>query len=1117
MSVEGRPLSGLQAGRSRLDAGDAIFGGLVVAAFLIPLRLAAAPPAERLVPEVLSAAIDAATLWLLLRAASTPGLDSGSARAFRLIAAGRLCALVGNLVWYIDELRGVAPAASLSLVPFAAYYALLLAGVLSFPVLFSTRGERSRFWLDALAVLAGGGLVLLLLFGSRQGGTPSETLVYALYALGDIVLLLAAALLLLRRDPRGRAAFVLLAGCLLLTLLGDTLAALRPLGVAVPEEAVAGVVRVARILLAAAAYAFRRQVLGFRGDASAPVRPRGRSRLPYAAIAIGYAAVLAASLRGHAAMPALVVGAGMLTFLVVARQIAAERENAQLLAERIALQDKARFEALVESSADVVALVSAEGRYLYVSGSFERVLGLAPGDWIGRSAFEGIHPDDQVRCRGILQECLAIPGKRCHAQFRMRHQDGGWRHVEADGVNQLANPEIGAIVATFRDVTARRRAEQELTDQKDLLANLLAVARATAQSPGLEVTLKNALGAVRSIVGAGGGSIIVVDERGAVLNSVFADGDARPEAQRRAHTGEVLRGGLAGWVARRREPAVVDDVLADERWLVVEGEPAASALSVPICAGEELVGVLTLVHSKRGFFETGHLRLVQDACEHLALALRNAQVFEALGSMAKRLRLLNDFVRAAGLRLDPDEVLRTAVDTLGRESRWLNVVVTVPGAEGREPRSIARDPSLTPTQQSLDEGVVGRAFRTRQTQHVPDVSSDPDCRPGSPAVRGELAVPLRRGARVLGVLELQSDQANAFSPDDIRLVEALADTIAISLDDATTFRHLAEESERLQAVIGGSRDGILLFGDGRVRIINAPAMRLLGLEGSAEDWLGRPTAAVGALPAFDAAEGEMSVDDHVLRYLAQPLAAGGSEGRLVVLRDVTEERQVAALREDLTHTLVHDLRTPLNSIMGFLELLGQSPSLQHPHQELMAVAGRATQRLVSLVDTILDVSRLEKGAMPLRLEAIALQPIVAEVFDLLKPLARPRGIRLRAEIAGDLPRALADAAVLRRVVENLVSNALRHTPRDGEILVTARALRETDPSLEVRICDTGPGIPAEEQLRIFEKWVTGEQRHRGTGLGLAFCRMAVEAQRGRIRVESAPGTGATFVFTLPAA
>ncbi|HET7293253.1 MAG TPA: GAF domain-containing protein [Vicinamibacteria bacterium] len=1117
MSVEGRPLAESRLRRLRLDAGDVVFVCVAVAAVVFPLRLSEGPPAERFLPELLSALIDLALVWLLLRAAATPRLDRGSVRAFRLLAAARLCALVGNAVWYVDELRGAPPELSLSLAPYTAYYGFLLAGVLSFPMLFATPGERARFRLDALAILVGGGLVLLLALGDRSGGTPAESVVFALYALGDLVLLLAAALLLLRRDPRSGATFPLLAACLLLTLLGDSLAAARPLGLSLPEPAVPLTVRASRLCLAAAAYVFRRQALAHQGVAAAIARPRRRTLLPFAAMASGYGAVLAASIQGHRALPVLVVGVAALTFLVVFRQIAAERENARLLAEQITLKDKARFEALVESSADVVTLIDRGGRFLYASASLERVFGISPEQVVGHSAFESIHPDDRERCRRIFEDCIAVPGSRAHAELRMRHRDGAFRHVEADAVNQLDNPEIGALVATFRDVSARRRAEDELGAQRDLLANLLAVARATTQSPGLGTTLRNALDAVRTVVGATGGSIVLVDERGSVLSSVFAGADSPPEAGRRAHAREVLKGGLAGWVAHRREAAIVSDVLADERWLRLPGESIASALSVPISSGAELVGVLSLVHTERGFFEQRHLRLVQDACEQIALALRNAQVFEALGSMAQRLRLLNDFVRAAGLRLDPDAVLRTAVETLSRQTRWLNIAISVPDPETHVLRIVTRDQDAAPAMQRVGQGVVGRAYETGRTQLVPDVSRDPDHLEGSPLARSELAVPLKRGSRVLGVLNLESDEPDAFGEEDIRLAESLADTIAISLDEATVFRRLAEESERLQAVIGASRDGILLVGDGRVRLVNPPALRLLGLPGDVEDWLGRGKGDLPALARLAAAEGETSLEGRIVRYRAQPLAAGGAEGRLIVLRDVTEERRVAAMREDLTHTLVHDLRTPLNSIMGFLELLGHSPSLGDPHQELLEIAGRATQRLVSLVDTILDVSRLEKGAMPLELETMALAPVVTEVLDLQKPLARPRAITFRAELPGELPRVRADASLLRRILENLVANALRHTPRGGEVLVAARALGEPVPVIEVRIRDLGPGIPAEEQLRIFDKWVTGEQRHRGTGLGLAFCRMAVEAQGGRIRVESAPGAGATFAFTLPAA
>lgn len=228
-----------------------------------------------------------------------------------------------------------------------------------------------------------------------------------------------------------------------------------------------------------------------------------------------------------------------------------------------------------------------------------------------------------------------------------------------------------------------------------------------------------------------------------------------------------------------------------------------------------------------------------------------------------------------------------------------------------------------------------------------------------------------------------------------------------------------------------------------------------------------------------------------------------------------QEEHLDEMREDLTRTLVHDLRSPLSSILASLEVLSRT-ALTSEQSRMVQIAQSNGERLLRLVSSILDVDRLESGAMPLERQRVPLGPLVAETLERQRPLAAAKKLRLASGVPEDLPDAWVDRDVVSRVLENLVSNAVKFTPLRGTVQVEARV--GTEPGfLEAAVVDSGPGVPPDMRPRLFQKFATGRQAGRGSGLGLAFCRLAVEAHGGKIWVEDAPQGGAVFRFTLPAA
>jgi len=246
-----------------------------------------------------------------------------------------------------------------------------------------------------------------------------------------------------------------------------------------------------------------------------------------------------------------------------------------------------------------------------------------------------------------------------------------------------------------------------------------------------------------------------------------------------------------------------------------------------------------------------------------------------------------------------------------------------------------------------------------------------------------------------------------------------------------------------------------------------------------------------------------------------------------VLRDVTEEHELQRLREDLSSMIVHDLRSPLVAILDSYELMGEDlvpQAITSVARQALEVGQRSTRKLLNLVNSLLDISRFEYGQAPLDTQFASLHPLAENAIEQIAPLSIEQSVIVRNQIPEDLPWVKVDEDQMLRVLINLIDNAVKFSPIGGQVVISARVDRSAEGAPRSIICsvrDAGPGIPPEQRERIFDRFTQlrdGMERRRGTGLGLAFCKLAIEAHGGSIWADTPPeGKGSQFSFALPVA
>ncbi len=619
--------------------------------------------------------------------------------------------------------------------------------------------------------------------------------------------------------------------------------------------------------------------------------------------------------------------------------------------------------------------------------------------------------------------------------------------------------------------------------------------------------------------------------------------------------------GVAGRAYQERRPVWTRDRLADpELRYSAAGRPhlakwqSRAYLAVPIVSRDEVYGVLGQYFFTAHDFTTKEIQLVSTLADHAALALENARLLEdtrrreaEARTLSRGLELLNQATRALHRTLEVEPMLARALEELAQAFGADGVLVNLLAADGRPQGSIGHwvtgaDRSALPVRKG---GITDFVRDARAPVLLRDVHERPDLvHPMNLAqgVKSIAAFPIvGQQEQVLGVLLLYYRTPQRFPDNEVRLLALYADQLATALENARLYEETQTQRVRLAQIFASTSDGIVLVGrSGAIQAANRRAGELLGFNadevvgvGLAELLAGYRSsvadydhvfAAVRALLDDPDRGGEGDLElrrmGRIIHWVGQPTtdAAGETIGFTLTLRDVTQERQVAQMKTDFVSFVTHQLRTPLAGIKWMLELAAQTPGVPREAADFVQDARQAAERLIGLVNDLLDASRLESGKLKIELRPLDLAALTGSVLDELGPLVREKGHRLAVEGADAVSPVMADPQLLRQVVLNLASNAIKYTSPGGE--VTVRMAVEPG-AVRWSIKDSGIGIPARAQARLFEKFYRADNaltvETEGTGLGLYLVRLIVEKFAGQVWCESEAGKGSTFIFTLPIA
>jgi len=664
----------------------------------------------------------------------------------------------------------------------------------------------------------------------------------------------------------------------------------------------------------------------------------------------------------------------------------------------------------------------------------------------------------------------------------------------------------------------------------------------------IDQALYNVFSAIIATVRVSDASLFLLNAQGMIEADFLISGF---EIKKETHPGteSFATEGLLGWIQHHKKGLIIANIGTNKRWhkakYLSNLSSGGSAICAPIQIPDQLLGIFIITAPIPNHFDNSDLVMLTIIADHAAFALSNARLLKTEQERRQLADTLTSITQTINSTLDLHEVLGLILEQLALVVEYDSSsillydenerILAVHAAKGFDDLDDALSVIL-----HFDENSPNfQAILQKKPIVIDDVDANPHWikSPSSQQIKSWIGAPLVARNKVVGILTVDSHQLNTYSKDTVNIINSFADHAATATANAQTVAFLQNAEATYSALFEDNTDLIIITDyNGFILDVNRRACEILRRPKEAfiqleikyinpelQDFLNKQRK---RLKAWRHASIDIDLTDAYrqeipLEIKVRNIQYKGNDCIEWVGRDIAIRKQIEKMRQDLVNMLVHDLRGPLGNLINAVDLIsrlmdtsGEDPRLQH----ILEMAKRSGQTINDMVDSMLDVSRLEDGELPLQRTMTSLKELTETVRDQVMPqiTAKKMGLTLLP-----LPKQPAevwiDKSLIRRVLINIVGNAIKYTPEKGCVTL---ATNISASQLCFSVSDTGPGISKTAQDTIFDKFSRVDYSINapvGVGLGLAFCKLAAEAHNGTISLESddIPGKGSTFYIKLP--